>query len=294
MLLKRNVQAVRSLLLDPRLDPTLRNYHVVTFCRIDKGTNEILQLVFQHPKMQQKREEWIGRALEKACSHQNFEIVKLLVCEYPHPSMFNSQAITRAAETGFTKCVRFLLRNGFDPTIDDNLPLKIAAEGGYQAVVRLLLQQKTVDPSDALPDRPSLQVLKLFYKYCPNKISRTKIDKILELACGLDGDLGKVKLLLKDSRCDPSVNNNICLHNAAIFGNIDIINILLTDPRVGITYELLQDFCGTPRNDSTILKLLLKENHRHDSSAINFLHLANLAEECNNSDIVVFLNKFIQ
>jgi hypothetical protein len=292
MVLRGNVQAVRSLLLDTRLDPTLRNYHaVITVTSPDKPSKEILQLLLQHPKMQ-KREEWIGEVLEEACSYRNFAIVNLLICKYPHPSMFNTQAIVIAAETGLTKCVRFLVRSGFDPTIDDNLPLKNAVKKNNKAVVRFLLRQKTVDPTDALHDRPSLKVLKLFFKYCPDRISKRNIDKILREAC-TSGKLRMVKFLLRDSRTDPSIENNICLERTVFSKQTDAVKLLLMDSRVAIPDGLLQKICRKSCSGIAILSLLL-EDHRCNSSTIDFLELTKLAERGHNFDIVAFLKKFIQ
>jgi hypothetical protein len=277
---KRKVMAVRSLLSDSRIDPTYNENVAIRKMCMDstKASTEIFQLLFQHPKVQNDREKWIAQALHSACGAQNLSIVKQLLL-YPHPSIASSEILSAAIESGNPKCVRLLLRTKlFDPTIEDNLPVKEAAKYGYQAVLKLLLRQPNVDPSNALPAGPSFKVLKILLQY-PNVDPTRKNNEVLKNMCSRE-DIRALKLLLKHPRIDPSFENNKLLEFATSNKKMEAVKLLLMDPRVGITDNVLQGclrigVTATISKSAPILSMLLDDNRCN--STMDYSRLLELA-----------------
>src|SRR6185503_9095679 len=106
----------------------------------------------------------------------------------------------KACENGDIEQVEYLLRF-VDPSIN-NWPIRIASQKGHIDIVRLLLEDTRVDPSEF--DNQAL------YNACSYH------------------HLKVVKLLLTDPRVDPSTQNNLALSCAA--GCIKIVEFLLEDP----------------------------------------------------------------
>jgi ankyrin repeat protein len=78
-----------------------------------------------------------------------------------------------------------------------------------------------------------------------------------------------VKLLLSDSRVDPSADDNIALCNAAQEGHVEIVKLLLSDSRVNPSARDNETLRYAARNGNTeIVKLLLSDS-RVDPSALN-------------------------
>jgi hypothetical protein len=71
-----------------------------------------------------------------------------------------------------------------------------------------------------------------------------------------------VKLLLSDSRVDPSVRNNEALRNAAFNGRTEIVKLLLSDSRVDISEEEFNDLiCEAEKDGHLELVELLESNY---------------------------------
>ncbi|KAJ3395163.1 hypothetical protein HDU84_002737 [Entophlyctis sp. JEL0112] len=115
------------------------------------------------------------------------------------PSDDNNHAIQITASAGHTDLVSFLLSdNRVDPSVDDNKALLLAGMNGHTQVVEILLRHPLVRPPDDC-------------MIVAAHVGRTDV----------------FSLLLKDSRCDPSLGNWEALRLAAEFGHADIVDMIL-------------------------------------------------------------------
>ncbi len=99
-----------------------------------------------------------------------------------------------------------LLKRGYDPTNEDNYPIRLASEQGYLNIVNLLLQDPRVDPSAS--DNYALQF------------------------ASANGHLGVINRLLEDSRVDPSASDNNAIQSASLNGHLSVVNRLLQESDV--------------------------------------------------------------
>jgi ankyrin repeat protein len=107
-------------------------------------------------------------------------------------------------------------------------------------------------------------------KLLKNYIKEFKLDlgEALSIAAEM-GFTDAVKLLLSDSRVDPSAYDNIALCSAAGDGHIEIVKLLLSDSRLDLSARDNDALRYAARNGHTeIVKLLLSDS-RVDPSALN-------------------------
>jgi ankyrin repeat protein len=107
---------------------------------------------------------------------------------------------------GFVDELKIKLDQGWDPSADDNYPIRYASEYGHIEIVKILLKDKRVDPSAE-------------YNFAIGHAARY-------------GHTEVVKLLLNDKRVDPSANDNFAIRYAAYGGHTEIVKMLLADDRV--------------------------------------------------------------
>jgi hypothetical protein len=144
---------------------------------------------------------------------------------------------------GFVDELKVKLRQGWDPSADDNRAIKWAASKGHIEIVKLLLADKRVDPSAE-------------YNYAIIWASYNGYTEI-------------VKLLLADDRVDPSANNNYAIRYTANKGHIEIVKLLLNDKRVDPSAEYNYAIRYAAENGHIeIVKMLLADD-RVDPSADN-------------------------
>jgi ankyrin repeat protein len=143
--------------------------------------------------------------------------------------------IIRACQDGNVERLIKLLKNGGDPTVDDNAPIRNASFYGHSGVVEVLLQDGRADPTvdDNAPIRNA--------------------------SC--NGHTEIVELLLQDGRVDPTAQNNFVLRRACMYSHTKVIEILLQDGRVEATDQAIKN----ARTDE-IKDMLLKYKYRVDGS----------------------------
>ncbi|KAJ3024240.1 UNVERIFIED_CONTAM: hypothetical protein HDU68_008268 [Siphonaria sp. JEL0065] len=136
----------------------------------------------------------------------------------------NNRAIRWMCRSGYLEVVKYLLQDPrVDPT-DDCLPN--AAEFGRYNIVAYLMKDSRVDPSAG-------------HKYSIRgdpTVKKPLSNYAIRFAC-LNGHKDIVELLLTDERVDPSAEANVCLCNSAWHGFADIVELLLKDPRVDIATQ---------------------------------------------------------
>lgn len=147
-------------------------------------------------------------ALLFAINNNNDLIVKELLKQGVDPS-FNDNIIMNACIKGSIKVINNLLEDPrIDPSIKNNQPLIEAIKNNHVSIVDRLLADPRVDPTD-------------------------RNNNALILACQY-GFTGIVDRLLQDPRVDPSDNDNLAIVRATSYGHLSVINRLLDDIRVNV------------------------------------------------------------
>ncbi len=122
-------------------------------------------------------------------------------------SFDDNESIGWASIKGHTEIVKILLEDPrVDPSDRNNLAIRLASENGHIEIVKLLLKDPRVDPSD--------------YNNYAIIYASTK------------GHAEIVKLLLADPRVDPSAENNLAIRWAVVNCHKEVVKLLLQDPRV--------------------------------------------------------------
>ena len=161
---------------------------------------------------------------------------------YCDPSQDDELAFQVAAEEGWEGVVKHLLQ---DPRVDPggcgNKAIVEAADGGYVGIVSLLLADPRVDPV-ALDDRG--------------------MDPLQKAALSDHADV--VSLLLADGRIDPCDDDNYALRQAARMGLRDVVLALLADPRSDPRDVRDYDLdTATANGHAEIVELILADPRRH-------------------------------
>lgn len=146
------------------------------------------------------------------------------------PSAHGNFAICKAAEKGYTDCVKFLLSDQrVDPSANCNYALIKAVENGHTDIVKLLVADPRVDCySDAIEvaiKNDHLEYIDLFLN--DSAIEYYLCDDGIETAIR-KGYNEIVKKLLSDERMDVY---NTLIKVAIEVGNMECVDILMNDPR---------------------------------------------------------------
>jgi len=116
------------------------------------------------------------------------------------------KVLALAANFGYQNVLHKLLLKNVDPSDDECLSLRLAAQNGHTEIVKELLKYPNVDPAT-----------------CANYPI---------LFASRNGHTEIVEILLKDSRVDPSDVDNWAIKKAAYLGHVDIVDMLKNDSRV--------------------------------------------------------------
>ena len=192
----------------------------------------------------------------------NDNLVKILLRKYEP----NADSIIQASMAGREKVVRLLLQDKrVDPTVNNNDALRVASRNGHLEVVKLLLQDKRVDPSannngaiGFASEYGHLEVVKLLLQ--DKKVYPSAVDNYAIRWASLNGHLEVVKFLLLDKRVDPSDRNNFAIREASKNGHLEVVKILLQDERVDPSDDNNYAIRYASRNGhQQVLKLLLSD-----------------------------------
>ncbi|KAJ3357303.1 hypothetical protein HDU91_005427 [Kappamyces sp. JEL0680] len=156
----------------------------------------------------------------RACRRGDVELVRLLL---EHPLVWTDNngyapedlddidinfTFSICAEEGLLEIVKILMATGkADPSDDANYAIRLASENGHSEIVDVLLTDRRVDPS--------------------------VMDNHAIYYAALEGHRQTVEILMKDSRVNPADSQNRTFARACQrVENLDILKLLLTDPRV--------------------------------------------------------------
>jgi hypothetical protein len=138
---------------------------------------------------------------------------RLLIHPRVNPGDEQNKALQVACERGHIDVVNLLLSDSrVNPSDKENLAIQCASKKGHVEIVKLLLADSRVDPSDK-----------------NNEAIRFASQKGKEI----------VKLLLQDKRVDPSADDQMLLLRCLRLENVEMVRLLLTDPRIVCTNMIL-------------------------------------------------------
>lgn len=244
-----HVDAVKSLLQDSRVDPSITINHdsPITFAS-EKGYVEIVKLLLSDKRVDPSIRS--NYAIQYACQNGHVEIVRLLLQDprvTPHCTIIRLASVNNHLEV-----VKLLLQDKrIDPSFDNNVTVRHAFGAGHIEIVELLLQDSRVNPGclnncmirDACKDG-KLETVKLLLR-CPRVNPATTqisgptggliIDRSSPLLIATEmGHIEVVELLLQDSRVDPTIGGNEAILLASKFNRPEIIKLLLRHPKINI------------------------------------------------------------
>ena len=134
------VATVASLLLS--VDPSVDNNHAIKSASLF-GQLEVVRLLLEDPRVD-PNECHLNSPLELACDHGHIEIVRLLLTDSRvDPSVGNNFPIQTASHFGYVEIVRLLLEDSrVNPDADNKMALRWANNAGHTKVVQLLTEHQ--------------------------------------------------------------------------------------------------------------------------------------------------------
>lgn len=207
----------------------------------------------------------------EACKTGNFDkVVSILADPKVDPSARLNSCLLDASLNGHTEIVRLLLG---DPRLEpSNRCLALASKRGRNEVVIFLLEDSRIDPAFSenecirnASQRGHVEVVRLLIRDSrvdPSAKSNAAIRNASDA-----GHTKTVKLLLDDPRVDPSAHDNSCIEFACLRNHIEVVKVLLNDPRVDP--GTMNHFCIIKSSElgRTEMVRLLLSNPRVDPSA---------------------------
>lgn len=168
-------------------------------------------------------------------SEKNHPIFDCLELQYT--KMVQTLFLSKGCEIGDLELVELLLKDGrVNPTFENNAAINIVCKNGHYNLFKFLLSFKSEKGDRIQPSK----------------------DCLINACTG--GHRKIIKLLLKDKRIDPSVNDNLAIRAVCQSGYVEIVKKLCKDPRVdkriGLKIALI---CNERSNRKLIIGLLIEE-----------------------------------
>ncbi len=202
---------------------------------VSKHWNSIAWIFFQRTISPSEKETIFFQGCYKGWFHFINKFLTQDTTFDPSTEHCSRHAIGHASKFGNVDIVKLLLQDKrVDPSVDDNYAIIKASKYGRIDIVNLLLQDKRVDPS-AQENEAFLSAI-------------------------LQRETNIVQILLQDKRVDPSAKNNFAIGAASNCGYYDIVKILLQDQRVDPSDDNNYAFLAASENgEIEIVKLLLQD-----------------------------------
>ena len=196
-----HVEVVKVLLADGRCDPSADNNFAIGWASFH-GHIDVVKLLLADQRSDPSADDYF--AIRWASSQGHVEVVKVLLADgRSDPSADDYFALIQASLNGHVEVVKILLADGrSDPSANNNLAIAVASSQECFDVVKVLLSDPRVDKWN------------IFYSAAES------------------GQLYLMKSVLSDSSFDPSLNRNAAVKIAYRNGYKDIVDLLLSDPRV--------------------------------------------------------------
>ncbi|KAJ1553031.1 hypothetical protein HK096_009498, partial [Nowakowskiella sp. JEL0078] len=221
------LEIANLLLSDERIDPSSEDNFSIR-CASADGHVEVVKLLLADPRVDPSAN--YNYAIEHASEKGHAAIVKLLLADYRvHQSLEFDYALERASQNGHVEVVKVLLADArVDPSNNGYCSIVLASSYGHAEVLKLLLADgiRSSHLSSSLPE-PLISLIIESMRESMN----IGLDNAM-LGASSFGNLEVVKVLIADSRVDPSSRNNKALHRASENGHVEIVKLLLADSRV--------------------------------------------------------------
>ncbi|KAJ3268041.1 hypothetical protein HDV01_003513 [Terramyces sp. JEL0728] len=160
--------------------------------------------------------------------------MEMLLHYINHPKVdlqcFNNAPLVSACKSNHIQIVELLLKT-IDPSVNNNECIRICAKYGYIDLVKLLLRDPRVVPTDTLW-RCCINGHFSTVKYLMDYVEPYESNNLAIRQACINGNVDIIKLLLDDSRVDPSDHDNEAIKYASYFGHLKVVEMLLSDPRV--------------------------------------------------------------
>lgn len=156
----------------------------------------------------------------------------------------DSSELREAALDGDIALVKKLMQNtSIDPSEFNNEAIRNAARSGHSGIVQLLLNDLRVDPTD-----------------CNHEAI---------IYAAWKGHTDTVAILLNDSRVNPSIFNNLIINDASKNGNLEIVRLLLNNPRFDPCDSSEALIYAVFKGHTEIVELLLQDGRIDPGDAEN-------------------------
>lgn len=245
-------ETIRFLLSDPDVSPSTNN-NTPLLNAIQRQDNEIVKIFLYEAKVDPSVPN--NEPLLNAIKTSNVELVQMLIdlkinaSEYNHiPTeswQYQSTPLIVACTYGNTKIVKILLKNKqIDPSEFENRAIINAACAGFSEIVEILLTYPHVDPSaqnnKAINEASRKSYLKVVDLLIRDPRLNPPYEAILETI--QSGKFDLFEILMRGEGVYPSFKNNLFLIEACKRGNVDIVEYLLKycDPSIQNNLPLIE------------------------------------------------------
>ncbi|KAI8612452.1 ankyrin repeat-containing domain protein [Chytriomyces sp. MP71] len=254
------LSGVRSFKGNPSESPMFYRNWIMPQASASRVARHLLHAGFDFSVQKNRYFRWAARS-------GHLDVVQLLsTLPNVNPRDDNDYALKCSCETGQTEIVKLLLGLGCDPAAEHNVSLMYAAEFGHADVMRLLLDDARVDPSEdgwnafglaCGSDAPDCVDHLLKHSRC--NIPLQTLHEGLVYACSF-GAVNVVQWLLRQSTVDPGWNDNTAVLACVENGKVEPLRILMTEKRVTLKTRHLTDciVLAAQSQYADILELLLE------------------------------------
>ncbi len=315
----QNNQAIRDaptggiakrLLADKRVDPTERDHLVNEENALDTAIMyhkvDVVKTLLADARVrkQLKEDPDLSLVIEgsdmmkpEASEKENAAILKLLL-EHIDPSWSNQWAI-RAVQT--PSQLKVLLA---DPRVDPSVNNQEVLFSHYKRFGEVKTGLKNIKPTQDYLRKSHIHTRTSLLERIKLLLNNSRVDPsarnntLIHHAASAQGDVDIVKILLKDKRVDPTVNSNSAIALASKNGHIDVVRLLLSDVRVDPTsYDHYALTHASKNGYEAIVALLLAHPRVHLWGSLPVLthkRYTNLIQQARNARLRAYQQRLLK